>query len=199
MKHLKIIGLAAIAVLGLMAFVGAGTASATTLFTSSNLTGAYTSGTEFHAELSAGKTDVLTDGSGNPLVTCTGSTVAGKTSNTTGTQVFIALLQIFTSGCDTTVDVLANGSLEIEKTSKANEGKVVGKNTQVTVTIFGVSCVYGTGTGTTLGTITGGTAPMLNIAAVGLTKVSGGFLCPSSAGWDANFTVGTPHAGYIGA
>jgi hypothetical protein len=199
MKHLKMLGLAAIAALGLLAFVGAGTASATTLFTNSNLTGAYASGTEVHSNLTTGKTAVLTDGSGNPLVTCTGSTVAGKTSNTTGTTISGSITALTFSGCDTTVDVLANGSLEIEKTSKANEGKVTGKGSQVTVTIFGVSCTYGTGTGTTLGTITGGTAPILNITAVGLTKVAGGFLCPSTAGWDANYTVGTPHAIYIGA
>jgi hypothetical protein len=197
MKHLKMLGLAAIAAQGLMAFVGAGTASATTLFTSSNLTGAYASGTEVHSSLSS-KSAILTDGSGNPLVNCTGSTVAGKTTNTTGTTVTGNISSLTFTGCDTTVDVLANGSLAIEKTGN-NEGKVTGSGSQVTVTIFGVSCTYGTGTGTTLGTITGGASPSLNIAAVGLVKVAGGFLCPSNAGWDATYTVGTPHAIYIGA
>jgi hypothetical protein len=196
MKHLKMLGLAAIAALGLMAFVGASAASGTTLTTNSNGTGVYPTGTGIHSTLTKGTSAILTDGSGNKLVTCTESTVAGNTSNESGTTIAGNISSLTFGGCSTTVHVDANGSLEIHMTA-TNEGTVTGKGSVVTVTIFGVVCGYGTGTGTTLGTITGGKAPILNIAAVGLTKVSGGFLCPGTAGWDANYTVTTPHALYI--
>jgi hypothetical protein len=198
MKHLKMLGLAAIAAMGLMAFIGAGTASATTLFTNSNLTGPYAKGTTIHSTLTTGKSAILTDGSGNTLVTCTESTVKGKTSAESGSPLEGTIEVLTFGGCSTTVDVLAKGSLSIEKTG-TNEGSVSGKGSEVTVNIFGVSCTYGTGAGTKLGTITGGAAPVLNIAAVGLTKVAGGFLCPSNAGWDATYTVTEPHAVFIGA
>jgi hypothetical protein len=197
MKSLKALTLFASAALGLMALAGAGTASATTLFTDSNLTIPYKAGTEVHLSLTNGQKVVFTDGSGNPLISCTASTMATKTSNETGTNVSSSITSLTFGGCDTTVDVLVNGWLEIERTGP-NEGKVVGKGSQVTVTIFGVTCTYGTATGTTLGTFKGGSAPILNIAQVGLTKVAGGFLCASTWGIDANYTFSTPHALYIG-
>jgi hypothetical protein len=197
MKSLRAL-LFASAALGLMALVGTGTASATTLFTGSNLTSSYKAGTEIHLSLTMGKSLVQTDSSGNTLIICTGSTIAGKTSNETGTNVSISITSLTFGDCTTTFDTLANGSLEIEKIGP-NEGKVVGKGWQVTYSIFGTSCTYGPGPGTTLGTVTGGSAPVLNMNAVALTKVAGGFLCPSSAGWDASYTFTTPHALYIGA
>jgi hypothetical protein len=198
MHHLKMLSLAAVMTLGLTSLIGAGTASATTLFTDSNLTTPYKAGTELHLTMSSGRVMAFTDGSGNPLISCTASTAVTKTSNETGTTVFSSITILTFGGCDTTVDVLANGSLEIERTGP-NEGKVVGKGSQWTYSIFGVSCTYGTGKGTTLGTVTGGISPVLSINAVGITKVAGGFLCPSNMGWDASYTFTTPHAIYIGA
>lgn len=51
MKHLKLFGVVVIAALGLMAFAGAGTVSATTLFKDGNLTQTYPAGSTFHATL----------------------------------------------------------------------------------------------------------------------------------------------------
>jgi len=198
MKHLKMLGLAAIAAMGLMAFVGAGSASATTLFTSSNLTNPYAVGPEVHSTLTTGSTALLTGSGGEVLDKCTGSTVKGSISTATGTAVVGSIGTLTWENCSVTTDTVAGGSLEIIKTG-TNEGEVRGKGSEVTVNIFGVSCTYGTGTGTKLGTLTGGSAPILKIAAVNLTKTAGGFLCPSNPGWDAEYTVTTPHAVFIGA
>ncbi|MGN6275722.1 MAG: DUF6531 domain-containing protein, partial [Solirubrobacterales bacterium] len=64
--------------------------------------------------------------------------------------------------------------------------------------IFGVSCTYGTGTGTTLGTLKGGEEPLLSISA-SVPKTAGGFLCPSTATWSAEYVVTEPHALFVGS
>jgi hypothetical protein len=197
MKHLKMLGLAAIAAMALMAF-GAGTASATTLFTDSAKTIHYAKGTSVSGSLTTGTSAILTDGNKNELITCTESTVSGKTTETSGKPLGGPIDQLTFNKCSGTVVVVSKGSLSIEYTSGSN-GSVSGSGSEVTVGIFGTSCTYGTGTGTKLGSITGGVEPKLNIAAVNLSKTAGGFLCPSSAGWDAEYTVTTPHALYVGA
>jgi hypothetical protein len=198
MKYLKMLGLAAIAAMALMAF-GAGTASATTLFTDSAKTVHYAAGTEIQATLTTGTTAILTGSGGEVLDTCSGSEVKGKTATTSGAPLSGGITTLDWKNCTNTTVTIAKGSLSIEFTS-GTSGSVSGKENEVTVDgIFGVSCTYGTGSGTKLGTITGGEAPKMKISAVGLTKTAGSFLCPSSAGWDAEYTVTKPHALYVGA
>lgn len=190
MKHLKMFVLAAIAALGLMALGGAGTASATTLFTDPAHTIHYPAGTELHLTLVPGTSFRQTPG------TCTQSTIKAATTNTTGT-VISATVSVFDHGvCNETTDTVANGSLEIKFTSGSN-GEVTGKGNSLTSTIFGGSCTYGTGSGTKLGTLTGGSEPVLAINAT-VSKVAGGFLCPSTTGWHGEFFITSPHAVYIG-
>jgi hypothetical protein len=203
MKHVKMLGLAAIAALGLMAFVGAGTASATTLCTSTKVVEgktvcavAYGVGQEIHSTLEAGTSAELLDTSGGLIATCTESTTKGSIEGSnTGTWVGGKISTLTWGGCSQPTKTLAAGSLEIMQTS-GDAGEVVGKASEVTLSVFGVSCVYGTKEGTTLGTITGGEAPKLAIAAT-LPKVSGGFLCPSTGVWHAHYIVTTPHALHI--
>jgi hypothetical protein len=204
MKHLKMLGLAAIAALGLMAFVGAGTASATTLSTDAAGTVKYGVGTEIHSTLKSGTSAILETTSGETIATCTTSTVKGSITTATGTWV-IGSISALTWGepegvggkCSQTTDSIAGhlGTLEIMQTT-GDAGTVVGKGSEVTLELFGVSCVYGTSTGTTLGTITGGEAPELAINAI-LPKISGSFLCPSTGRWTATYVVTSPHAVHV--
>ena len=193
------LGLAAIAALGLMAFVGAGTASATTLSTDAAGTVKYAAGQEIHSTLKSGNSAILANTAGETIATCTTSTVKGNIVTATGTWVSgsISSLTWGQEGgkCSQTTDTLANGSLEIMKTG-ADEGEVIGKGSKVTLSIFGVSCVYGTGEGTKLGTIKGGEAPELIIKAA-LARIEGGFLCPTTGTWTATYVVTTPHAVHI--
>lgn len=79
MKYVKMLGLAAIAAMALMAFA-ASSASATTL---DNENGVMPAGSTILASLEPGTSAVLTDTSGNPLDTCTESTVHGVTEQET--------------------------------------------------------------------------------------------------------------------
>jgi hypothetical protein len=194
MKYLKVLGLAAVAAMALMAF-GAGTASATKLCTDSACTTVYAAGTEIKSELVAGTSARLTSG-GSTIATCTSSGVSGKTSNKEGATVSGSISSLTWGGCSQTTHTVSNGSLEIAYTSGSN-GTVTGKGSQVTVQIFGVSCTYGTGEGTHLGSITGGSAPILKITTT-VTKTAGGFLCPGTAGWDAEYVLTAPHALFVG-
>jgi hypothetical protein len=199
MKYLKMMGLAAIAALGLLAFVGAGTASATTLFTDEAKTIAYPKGTTLHATLAPGSTATLTSGE-NTIATCTGSTVHGTTSSLSGERVPGTISSLTWEGCNQTTHTETTGSLEIEyiSGSKPTSGTVFGKGSKVKLTIFGTTCAYGTGEGTHLGTLTGGTTPHLTITTT-LPRVTGGFLCPSTGIWHATYVVTSPHALFPGA
>ena len=162
MKYLKIIGLAAVAAMALTAFVGAGTASAQTLYT-------YTTpsendptpvATELVSTLEAGTSAILKDTLGGVNDTCTGSEVKGKIGTNTTTDAGGAISHLTFTGCSHTTHVLANGELEIKNIAGTTNGTVVSKGAQVTIksTIFGVSCTANTGAGTTIGTLTGAKA-----------------------------------------
>lgn len=218
MKYLKMLGLAAVAAMALMAF-GAGTASATKLCTTTDTPDcsagwAYGVGTTIHATLKSGTTAKLwNDPKGeSPLVTCTGSTVKGSISNAGGTGSTVSgPLDTTTnaeekhtgltwSGCSTTVDTITTegsiGELEIHWIEGTHNGTVTSKGTDVTVNIFGVTCTYGSGAGLDLGTLTGGTEPILSINTT-VNKVAGGFLCPGHAIWEAEYVVTEPHALFV--
>lgn len=188
MKHLKTLVLAAIA-LSSMAFA-AGTAQATTLFTDSAHTIDYPAGTVLHLTLVPGTSFRQTPG------TCTQSTLSATTTNTTGTAI-LATVNVFDHGvCSETTDTIAKGSLEIRFTSGSN-GEVIGKGNSITSPMFGTSCTYGTGEGTKLGTVTGGSEPVLAMNAT-VSKIAGNFLCPSTTGWHGEFFITSPHAVFIG-
>jgi hypothetical protein len=193
MKHLKMLGLAAIAALGLMAFVGAGTASATTLSTDAAGTAKYGVNTVIDSTLTG--TAVLEAGS-TTLDTCTGGTVKGKITTATGTAVVGSIEELTWTGCTNTTDTLAGGSLSISRIGTEDKGTVEGSGSQVTVNTLGVTCTYGTGTGTHIGTLTGGSAPSLKISTT-VPKIAGSFICPSNASWTAEYIVTEPHAVHV--
>jgi len=203
MRFIKLLGLAAVAAMALMAFVGAGTASAaTTCKTKPNAANEcpagwhYPAGTMGHLTLKAGTSADLQNTSGETIVTCTASTVTTHSLNTGGAGIPIVkvITEIIwgtpTTPCTATTDTTVLGELEVEATSGGN-GTVSGKGTKVTVSIFGVSCVYGTGTGTPLGTVIGGEPATAEINAV-VNKQEGGFLCPPTTRWKATYVITEP-------
>jgi hypothetical protein len=209
MKYLKMLGLAAIAAMGLMAFVGAGSASATVLCTTTTTPSCvnsatevdkYAAGTVIDATLKNGGSATLTSSSGGTIATCTGGTVKGKISNAGSAAATVSgnIESLTWTGCSQTTHTVANGSLEIHHVSGTHNGTVTGNGSQVTVAIFGTSCTYGTGEGTHLGTLTGGTEPILKIATT-VSRTAGGFLCPLTAGWDAEYVVTEPHSLFVTA
>jgi|SRR5690349_19527379 len=194
MKHLKTMGLAALAAIAVLAFLTAGTASATELYS-----GATTlkSGTAIKASLSGSAT--LTTTEGTVLDTCAGGEVNGNSTNNGGPDVPVkgAITALTWTNCTEPTKTLRLANLEIYWTSGLN-GTVVaannseGKSTEVTVntTFFG-SCVFTMPDGKIIGTLTGSTTTnaTFDINATA-NRVSG--LCPSTAKWVGTYKVTSP-------
>jgi hypothetical protein len=191
MKYVKMLGLAAVAAMALAAF-GASSASAVTLCTANEATcSAGNTIKEIHAtQVGSG---VLESGS-TTLITCTSSTMlADQTKDGAGNNASGPVTKLTFSGCNTTPTVNSTGSLEIN-----SKGEVKSIGGQITATIFGVACSYGTGAGVTLGTLKTGASATLPINAE-IPKISGGFLCPSNAKWTATFQITNHSSVFVSA
>jgi hypothetical protein len=194
MKYLKMLGLAAIAALALMAF-GAGTASATKLCTDSACTTLYPEGETLHSVLKKGNIAKLTSG-GSTVAECEESTTHG-TGTDNNTEWVVTHLSTLTWGkCNQTTHTVAPGTIEF-MTVGSNQVVVRGQNTEVTLKLFNISCTYGTGAGTTLGTMTGGSAPIIELNTT-FIKTAGSFVCPETVGWDVEYEIIAPHALFFG-
>jgi hypothetical protein len=154
MKYIKMLGLAVMSAMALMA-VSAGTASATTLHVDGVTTNARV---DISASLKAGDSLPLTSTSGGTLFnTCTGSTVKGHTTSPfSGTTVTGPITTLEFSNCKNNVTPHQMGTLHIEHTGVTN-GTLRSSGAEVTSfsAIFGTYLNCRTGTGTHLGTLTG--------------------------------------------
>lgn len=121
-------------------------------------------------------------------VTCTESTIeASLTANEEGIASG-AIESLSLTNCDSTVDVLASGSMKV----KAG-GEVYLYANRVTFERFGISCVYGGGPfGTKVGTLEGGKPATLPISAAVPKQSGSSFLCPSTATLEGEYTVTSP-------
>jgi hypothetical protein len=180
MKHLKMLG---IAVMAVMTF-GAGSASAASHLYSTGVQVA--AGTELHASLENGTSSVASTTDGKTLATtCSSSTIAGKGEYPAGGDARVSISRLTWGGCTITTDTIANGVLNIN-----SAGTVIGAGTTITKLWGGVTCRYTTGTGTHLGTLNTG---RLSINAILLEEAPTSFICPDTIKWVANYTVTSPH------
>lgn len=191
MKYVKMLGLAAVAAAALMAFVGASTASATTLTNGST---AMVVGDEIHANASG--TATLTTTFKN--IECKESTVAGTISNAGGEGKAVSgnVSSLTWGNCNCEVKTLSGGSLSISSTG-SNTGAVTSSNAEVTAqcngTIFGnVHCIYSTGAGTSLGTLNGGKGAKLEVKENNIPRLATSAICAEKAHWDATYVVDVP-------
>jgi hypothetical protein len=211
MKHLKMLGLAVMAAMALMAFTGASTASATALCKTNNtpcpIEWHYNTGTEIHATLDPGTTAILKTTGGAIENTCSESTVAATTENTGGAEETVkaevivrhtapVTTDLTFGGCTNTTDVLEGGTLEIHHIAGTMNGTLTAKGFKVTILLAGVTCIYTAGAGIDLGTLTGGTMATMDVNAV-VNKSEGSFLCPATAIWEAKYTVTKPEPLYV--
>ena len=200
MKYVKMLGLVAAAAMALMAF-GVGTASATTL-TSPH-------GTIYKGEIIASVegTVTLTE-SGFGSVTCTEGVVKGTTNAQSDTTTVTGTISTLTFGkpraaneeesqCENgaaTINVLKRGTLEIHAIGSGPNGTLTSSNAEVTVTKFGIHCIYST-LNTDLGTLTGSTTTgktaTMDISAT-LNRVTTSALCAEHATWAGSYVVTTP-------
>lgn len=203
MKYLKMLGLAAIAASALMAFIGAGTASATILCETNVTSGCgnawdVVSGSELDFSLESGTSALLKEtpfpgGFGGTIATCTESTSKGTTSNTSGTSVSGSLDETLDANghpkgltfgnCTNTVTVIKAGSLSVTNSAGTKNGAVSSTGAKVTIVAFGLNCIYETN-GTSIGTITGNAsaAPTFDIKAV-IPSTNG---CPDGV-WSGSY------------
>jgi len=180
MKYVKVLGLAATAAMALMAF-GAGTASATMLY-STGVT--LPAGTQVHATMT-GTFHVTTTDEKTLMTTCTSGTIVGSLAYPGGGSPVINISGKTWGGCTSTTDTLTNGSLSI-----SSSGTVTGSSTVITKNFGGVSCRYGYGGGTHLGTLGTGS---LSINAVINEQEPKSFICPDTTRWVATYIITSPH------
>ena len=200
MKYVKMLGLAAVAAMALMAFLGANSASATVLCTKTETPCAAankispSNDPEMVATLT-GSAVLEEDPGTNVIATCSASEmVANSTKAGSKTETAAGSISKLTwGGCSTTVDNVALGSLEIHHIAGTDHGTVTSVGTEVTLNLFGVSCTL---KGTDLGTLTGGASPVMDITAT-VDKTAGGFLCPEHANWTATYNITKPKPLYV--
>jgi hypothetical protein len=197
MKYVKILGLAVMAAMALMAFTGAGSASATVLCkTNTNpCNSKWTVGTELEFSLKSGTSATWKGTGGETLKTCTGAklraeiTSAGSATETVKAKV----LDNSWTSCTVPTLTLKTGELEIHSITGSTNGTLTLKNAEFTTKdiIFG-DCVYGTAaSGTDLGTLTssGIGDSVIDVSAT-LSPV--GLNCCPQVTWQEEFTITKP-------
>jgi len=199
MKYAKMLALAAVAAGALMAFIGAGTASATVLCsTTAEPCPAgqnWAAGTTLDFSIPSGSSAKLTTTEGEAIDTCTTSTVKGKITNAgSATETVAGSVEELTWGsCTFPTNTITKGSLEVHKIAGTSDGTVTAGGTfEVTVnTIFFGSCIFKVEKGVDLGKLLEGKPATFEANAVA-TKVVGGGVCPESALWSAKYTLTSP-------
>ena len=195
MKYLKMFGLAVVATAGLMAFVGAGTASATVVC-ASTLTPCGVEAPAVRATLIGSMT--LENGS-TVLTTCTESKLKWKIEAQGANQSASGKVEELVWGsCTRTTNTVKLGKLTLHQITGTENGTLTAQETEITINgIFGSSCTYGAGTGIDLGLFEAGVPA--NIVIDGkLIKTAGGFTCPLEATMTALYSVTEPApAAYI--
>jgi len=199
MRYLKPLGLATVVVMGLTAFIGAGSASATVLCsTTADPCPAgqkWPANTSFDFSVLGGGLHV-TDTAGEEVDACETSTMKGKiTSAGSTTETVTGPVEETTFGiCTFPTSVLERGKLEVHRIAGTSNGTVTTDGTfRWTInSIFFGSCIFGFTSGTSIGDITEGNPAILHINAV-VEKFSGSNLaCPTTQVMEGTYTLTSP-------
>ncbi|HEX5526104.1 MAG TPA: hypothetical protein VFX44_02765 [Solirubrobacterales bacterium] len=205
MKHLKSLGLAALATGALMAFAGAGTASATELTCADQVM--CSAPTTIHATSEGHAT--LDSPIGN--IQCE-STLAGSANTSSQTTTVSGNSNVIFFNCTegAEVNVLANGTLEIhtEYTKEADghetqnlastgNGTLTSTGFEFTVRFRGFHCIFRT-SNTDIGTVTGsknnaGKTATLDInGRIPAVGGESGIFCGTTSPWTGSYSITTP-------
>jgi hypothetical protein len=205
MKHFKTLGLAAVAAMAFMAFIGVSSAAAgSTALCAANQTPCTSplGATTIKAHLVPGTHATLT---GNVNVTCSVSTVEGKTNGGTASPLTGEITGLTFSGpctgCTKVTAVNLNYSASATHTGAGKGTFTVkaGKNGNPGATLegcpFGVHCTAST-TSIVLDIVNTATGTP-RIKAVNEPLNMSGFGCGTTATWNAEYEVTSPHPVYI--
>lgn len=194
MRCIKMLGLAAIAAAALMAFAGAGSASATELTCNGVKCAA---GSVIHAATPAGTHTTFHPPIGT--IRCN-STFEGSVTDAGGpavTSKYVFSLFIITPCTDGWfVKVIKLGTLEIHSTG-GGSATVTWIGAEITVQGAGFHCIFSTGNGVDIGTLTtntasGGSATLDIAAAIPRTGGTSGVFCGSTAQWTGSYKTTKP-------
>jgi cytoskeletal protein CcmA (bactofilin family) len=186
MKYVKILGLAAVAAMAMMAF--AGSASAATHLVGGEPEATLTKGAKIDFSIPSGGSALLVTTKGETLDTCSSSTVQGELeTETTG-----KITALTWSGCTFTTDTVTLGKLKV--TGGTETKGTVESDAEIGVTIntvlFG-SCVYGVEANKVVGSIAG--SPAVFTANAVAIKLSGSnFACPETSKWTGTYNATEP-------
>jgi hypothetical protein len=209
MKHVKMIGLAAVAAVVVTAFAGTTPASATKLCrmmvpaNSGECRESYGTKTMIHAvnEGTAALTTAF------KTIECGISTIEGEVTNSgSGSATVSGPVTTLSFGtCNCEVKVIKKGSLEVHWIPLSQNGTLTSSGAEVTAscsTIFGtVHCIYAT-SATDLGTLTGGAMSegkaTMDIESQDIPRLTTNGLCDETANWDTKYEVTSPKPLYVG-
>lgn len=176
MKPSKILICVAVTAAAFMAFA----ANASALITSP-------AGTEFTGEVHETMSGSWILKTSTGTVTCTEATrIWHITTNDPAVSGGPITSTVYTKCTGPTIDVLSVGSLTVTSSEVKQTGG------EVTVSASGISCVYGGGTGTKIGTVSSGTPGTMTESAK-LPKISGGIFCSATAEVSAGWTITFPN------
>lgn len=202
MKYVKMLALAAVAAGALMAFIGAGTASAGVICSTTTGNNRCPAGqqwpnkTKIVRSIPAGSKAELTSTTGETLVSCTGSEISGEItkegSETEGTKESIESLTW--SGCTFPTTTLEVGPIEVDRIAGTSNGTVTALGTfRVTIStgLFG-SCIYGVTAGVSIGDYIEGNPGIFQPKAAAEKFSGSSFACPSTSTWGGKWVVTKP-------
>jgi hypothetical protein len=200
MKGLKALGLAAVAALALTAFLGASSASATVLCTTTTSP----CGTGWHIDqiiLSSTGSVSAHSTSGSLEATCKEMALTGNkvsTGSSTTTPIYsVATAKMLFGGCSQASETLGGGEIEIHQIAGTHNGTVTAFGFKVTTAIAGISCYFTFGTGAHFGVLTGGSPAILHMNAVADKTPPSSFLCPADTVWEGTFQLTNHTAAYV--
>lgn len=203
MKYVKMLGLAAVVVAGLMAFAGAGNASASVLCkTAPNAKGNCPAGWGYSGEFHAVSEEKPVTTTTFKNIECSTSTLKGNLTEGTAvsTETPNGAVSAFTEeGCNCEVVVVLKGELEIHAIGDTGNGTLTSNGLTYTVkcnTIFGaVHCAYVT-SHADIGTLTGGSTATIDITTT-VERETTSALCDEEAVWHIKYNVTTPDALWV--
>ncbi len=202
MRNMKMFGLGLLAAMAAMAFLGAGTASATKLCsvnTSPCPAGnTYGKGTSIKAQLVPGTTSTMSSGFVN--ITCTESTISGKTTSEGGAgavkgEITSVTWKNCTSGLGACTASALNTPWSAEVTGSGGNGTMSISGAGGKFTCGGTTCEYSTSKSSV--SVSGGNPATIKASNISFSKIGGGFLCSSTASWSGTYEATAPKPLFI--
>lgn len=204
MRNMKLFGLCICCALAALAVIGAGTASATKLCSVNSSPcpagNTYGKGTGIKAQLVAGGKSVMS--SGFVTITCTSSTMSGKTTSDgggSGVPVTGEISSVTWKNCTSGL-----GSCTASATGTPWPAEVNGSGGSGTMSISkaggkftcgGTTCEYEASKASV--SVSGGSPATVKASSISFTKTGGSFLCSSSASWTSTYEATSPNPLFV--